>query len=320
MSVINECILKIQNGKNILKSDALCLYKEDLDELLSAANQIKNEYCNKFDMCSLINAKSGNCSENCKFCAQSAFYKSKYAKEGYSLLSKEKIFDGAKYNFEKGVKRFAIVTSGRALNDEEVDCVCEAVRFIKSKINMKICVSGGLMNYNQFCRLKDSGVTGIHNNLESSESFFKTMCSTHTRNDKIEAIKAAQKAGLKICCGGIIGLGESIEDRIDMVINIRELGIKSIPVNILEPISGTPCENNKPLTEEEILRTVAVFRFLVPDSFIRMAGGRSKLSDYGEKCFKSGANAAITGDMLTTCGISIEKDFEIVKNCGYQMN
>jgi biotin synthase len=318
MSVVEECVLKIHNGENILKNDAMRLYEADQDELFEAANKLKKDYCNNFDMCSIINAKSGRCSEDCKFCAQSAFYKSKCRQ--HPLLSKEEIFDEAKYNFDKGVKRFSIVTSGRTLSEKEINDVCEAVKLIKSKINMKICVSGGLMNYDNYSLLKKSGVERVHNNLESSESFFKTVCSTHTQNDKITAIKAAQKAGLEVCSGGIIGLGESREDRIDMIIKIRELGVKSVPVNILEPICGTPYEKNKPLTEEEILKTIAVFRFLIPDGYIRMAGGRGKLSDYGKKCFQSGANAAITGDMLTTCGVSIEKDFEIIRNCGYATN
>ena len=185
--------------------------------------------------------------------------------------------------------------------------------------NISVCVSLGLLNESQFSRLRSAGVTRIHNNLETSKNNFPNICTTHTFEDKISAIKAAKKAGLNVCSGGIMGLGETPEDLIDMALSIRELGLKSIPVNMLNPIPGTPYENNDILTAEDMCRIVAVYRFILPDSFIRLAGGRGLLSDKGRSCFLSGANAAISGDMLTTSGISIDNDMKMLKELGYKV-
>lgn len=214
--------------------------------------------------------------------------------------------------------RYSIVTSGRSLNDEEVESACESIRAIKKETGIEVCVSFGLLNEEQFRKLKDAGVTRIHNNLETSRRYFPSVCSTHTYDEKIETIKAAKRAGLQVCSGGIMGIGETMEDRIDMVMEQRELGVKSIPVNMLNPIKGTPYENNEPLTQDEMRRIVAVFRFIVPDASIRLAGGRGLMEDKGVGCLKSGANAAISGDMLTTCGINVEKDLEIINELGYE--
>ncbi len=157
----------------------------------------------------------------------------------------------------------------------------------------------------------------MHNNLETSKNFFPNVCTTHTFDDKVNSLKAALKSSLSVCSGGIIGLGERMQDRIDLAFSLAELNIKSVPLNILSPVKGTPFENNNPLSEEEILKTTAIFRFIIPDAFIRLAGGRSYLSDKGKKAFLSGANAAITGDMLTTYGISVDTDMQIIKETGY---
>ena len=218
---------------------------------------------------------------------------------------------------EKGVLRFSIVTSGKALTDKDVEILAATIKEIKSKSNISICASLGLLTDENFKKLKDAGLERVHNNLEASKNFFPDVCTTHTFDDKVDALKAALKSGLSVCSGGIIGLGESMQDRIDLAFSLKELGIKSVPVNILSPVKGTPYENNKPLSEEEILKTIAIFRFILPDAFIRLAGGRTHLSDKGKKAFLSGANAAITGDMLTTYGISVDTDMQIIKETGY---
>jgi biotin synthase len=197
--------------------------------------------------------------------------------------------------------------------------MCESVREIKKNADISVCISFGLINEEQLVRLREAGVERVHCNLESSRSFFPKVCTTHTYDEKIATLKAAQRAGLSICSGGIIGLGETMEDRIDMALTIRELGVKSIPVNVLNPIAGTPLENNRVLTNDELCRVVAVYRFIVPDGSIRLAGGRGLIGDKGVKCFKSGANAAISGDMLTTAGITVETDMELLKNMGYEV-
>ena len=315
---VEELKKKVLNGELIGKEEALFLAEEaPLDELTEAANEIRKHFCkNKFDICTIINGKSGKCSENCKFCAQSSFYNTKINE--YSLLDSKSIVKEAKYNDERGVLRFSIVTSGRKLSDKEVDSVCESIREIGKNTSVSICGSFGLLSEEQYKKLKEAGLTRVHNNLETSKRNFKNVCTTHTFEEKIQAIKNAQNAGLNVCSGGIMGLGETMEDRIDMVLELRELGVLSIPVNMLNPIKGTPFENNKLLTNDEMCRIVAVFRFLIPNAAIRLAGGRGLLEDKGESCFLSGANAAISGDMLTTSGITIKEDMELLEKIGYK--
>ena len=182
---------------------------------------------------------------------------------------------------------------------------------------IEVCVSLGLLNKEQYRRIFHAGAFRVHNNLETSEAFFPNICTTHTFSEKISAIKAAKAAGMQVCSGGIIGLGETMEDRVDLAISLRELAVSSVPLNILNPICGTPLEHQPPLSYEEILRTVAVFRFLLPSAAIRLAGGRGLMPDKGKACFLSGANAAISGDMLTTSGITIENDMRIIRDCGF---
>ena len=315
---VEELKKKVLNGELIGKEEALFLAEEaPLKELTEAANEIRKHFCeNKFDICTIINGISGKCSENCKFCAQSSFYNTKINE--YSLLDSKSIVKEAKYNDERGVLRFSIVTSGRKLSDKEVDSVCESIREIGKNTSVSICGSFGLLSEEQYKKLKEAGLTRVHNNLETSKRNFENVCTTHTFEEKIQAIKNAKNAGLNVCSGGIMGLGETMEDRIDMVLTLRELGVLSIPVNMLNPIKGTPFENNKLLTNDEMCRIVAVFRFLIPNAAIRLAGGRGLLEDKGEKCFLSGANAAISGDMLTTSGITIKEDMDLLEKIGYK--
>ena len=198
--------------------------------------------------------------------------------------------------------------------------LCDSIRRIKEETDIRICVSLGLLREEQFRRLKEAGADRVHCNLESSERYFLQVCTTHTYEEKTAAIQAAKRVGLSVCSGGILGLGESVEDRIDMVLTARKLGVRSIPVNVLNPIPGTPYEKNPVLSGEEILRCTAVFRFLIPDGLIRLAGGRGLMEDKGKKCFQSGANAAISGDMLTTAGITVESDMEMIRSLGYKVS
>lgn len=317
MNSIRHYKEKVLSGAMISKEEAMIIADAPLEEICSAANEIRKHFCgNHFDICAIINGKSGKCAENCKYCAQSAFSNTKI--EEYSLLDTEPLVEQAKYNDQRGVLRYSIVTSSKKLNEQEVDKVCESIRAIRNKTGIAVCTSFGLLAEEQFIKLKEAGVSRVHNNLETSRRNFPNVCTTHSYEEKIETIKAAKRAGLNVCSGGIMGLGETMEDRIDMVLTIKELGIRSIPVNMLNPIPGTPYENVKKLTNEDMCRIVAVFRFLVPNASIRLAGGRGLLADKGLKCFQSGANAAISGDMLTTSGISIEQDMELLKKLGYK--
>jgi biotin synthase len=306
----------ILNGKLINKTEAMALVDVDIDLLCSLADEIRQKMCdNKFDLCSIVNGKSGKCSENCKFCAQSSFYDT--GAETYPLLPQKDILSLAKYNKEKGVLRYSIVTSGKKLNEKEIDYMCDISENILNTLDVKVCASFGLLSEEEFRKVKKSGIVRIHNNLETSRRNFPNVCTTHTYDDKITAIKNAQKAGLEVCSGGIMGLGETYEDRIDMALDIKDLGVKSVPINMLNAIEGTPFEKNERLTDDDMRRIVAIYRFILPYAAIRLAGGRGLLSDKGKACFKSGANAAISGDMLTTTGITINDDIKMITELGY---
>ncbi len=308
---------QVLQGAQISKEEAMLLYTQPLTELCKGADKIRAHFCaNHFDICTIINAKSGRCSENCRFCAQSVHNHTGAVE--YPLLSAKEIIAQAKINAAQGILRYSLVTSGKCLSDLEIDQMCEVISQIREEVGISVCVSFGLLNKQQFQKLKQAGATRVHNNLETSEKNFPNICSTHTFSEKVAAIRAAQAAGLSVCSGGIMGLGETVEDRIDMALSLRALGIKSVPINMLNPIDGTPFAQNPVLTIEDMCRIVAVYRFLLPDASIRLAGGRGLLLDQGKGCFLSGANAAISGDMLTTTGISVKRDMELLQELGYE--
>lgn len=316
--MIRELKKKVINGEKISREEALALYKAPLDELCAAADEIRAHFCgNGFDLCTIINAKSGKCSENCRYCAQSAHYRG--GCEEYPLIDADKALEAAAESKKNGTLRFSLVTSGKRLSDAEVDKACEIIRRIREECGISVCGSFGLLDAAAFKKLKDAGLERVHNNLESSRGFFSEICTTHTFDDKLAAIRAAQSVGLSVCSGGIMGLGETPEDRIDMALEIRSLGVSSVPVNVLNPIPGTPLENRTPLKNDEVRRICAVFRFILPSASIRLAGGRSLLGDDGRGCFMSGANAAISGNMLTTLGESVKSDVEMLGEMGYKV-
>lgn len=309
---------KVLQGEAITREEALWLSHQPLDELCAAADRLRQQFRGKtFDLCTIINAKSGLCPEDCRFCAQSAHNHT--GAEVYPLLSQEAIVQEALKNQAQGVLRFSIVTSGKRLSQEEVEVLCRVIQRIRQVCSISLCGSFGLLNEAQYAMLKEAGISRIHNNLETSRRNFPNICTTHTFDDKVAAIRAAQAAGLTVCSGGIMGLGETEEDRIDMALTLRELGIKSVPLNLLNPIPGTPMEGNKRLSSDDMRRIAAVYRFLLPDASIRLAGGRGLLPDKGAGCFRSGANAAISGDMLTTAGITVETDLALLDKLGYEV-
>jgi biotin synthase len=304
-------------GGLIGKNEAMEIRSAPLEALCAAANEIREHFCgNAFDICTIVNAKSGRCAEDCKYCAQSAFNRAKA--EEYPLLGAGELVEQARYSRERGVLRYSIVTSGLTPGDGELERICEGIRAIRRHTGISVCVSLGLLTGRQLAAIREAGADRVHNNLETSRNRFAKVCTTHAYDDKLGTIRAAREAGLSVCSGGIMGLGETMEDRIDMALDIRELGVRSIPVNLLNPIPGTPFENNPPLSNNDMRRIVALFRFLVPDAAIRLAGGRVLLPDRGRQCFLSGANAAISGDMLTTSGISIGEDMKMLGELGYR--
>ncbi len=315
VQILKEKIIK---GEAVMKAEALSLVEADLSALSRAADEIRAHFSgNDFDMCSVFSIKSGHCSEDCRFCSQSCI--SKADVKHFSLKSREEILADAKLRNEQGIRHYCLVSAGRRLRDSEVTALCETIRRIRLETKLLPCISGGLLTLPQLVQLKEAGIVMIHNNLETSRSFFQTLCSTHTYDEKIETIKNAKKAGLSVCCGGLFGLGESWEDRIELALTIRSLNVQSVPINLLDPVPGTPMEAQPVLTEEEVRRLIAIFRFLLPKQFIRLAAGRDYLADSGLACFRAGANAAITGDLLTVMGISIPKDLQAVRELGYTL-
>ncbi len=314
---VKEIKEHVLNGEEVSRDEVLqTLLPAELEELCASADAIRQHFCgNDFDLCAVINAKSGKCSEDCKFCAQSSFYHT--GTKEYALLNDDDIFNDAAALAAKGVLRYSIVTSGRNLTDAEVDSLCITLRRLVKIKGMSFCASLGLLTYDQLLKLKQAGLTHIHNNLETSRRFFPSVCTSHTIDDKIATLTAARKAGLRLCSGGIFGLGETMEDRVDMALELRKLGVNSVPLNVLNPIPGTPFGENPKLSIEELRRTVALYRFILPKAFLRLAGGRALFADKGRSCLLSGANASITGNMLTTYGISVENDMQIIRELGY---
>ncbi|MGN0107029.1 MAG: biotin synthase BioB [Hominilimicola sp.] len=316
MGIVDTLKEKILSGGLIDKSEAMSLSDTDLTSLCAAADEIRSTLNgNKIDTCTILNGKSGLCTENCKYCAQSAHNRT--GVKEYPMLTVSEIVERGLENAKLGVDRFDVVTAGLRLSDEEVNTLCRAYSQIKEQSGLELCSSNGLLSYEQFVRLHDAGVTRIHNNLETSRRFFPSVCTTHTYDQKIETIRAAKKAGMEICSGGIIGMGETMEDRIDMALELQSLGVRSIPINVLMPIKGTALENQPPLSDEEILRTIALFRFINPKADIRLAGGRKLLKDHGRQAFQSGANASIIGNMLTSVGNNVDEDFKMFEELGF---
>ncbi len=302
----------------LTKEDAMVLARWDLEELCHGADVLRQEFFgNAFDLCAIINGKSGRCPENCRYCAQSAYYPTEV--ETYPLLETDAIVDDALDCHRRGIGRYSVVTSGRSLTAEETKDLCQSYRIVKCQCGISLCASHGLLTKEQFQQLKSAGVARYHCNLETSRRFFSQICTTHTYDDKIAVLRAAASAGLELCSGGIFGMGETMEDRIDMAFDLRAMGIASVPMNLLNPIGGTPMEDRPVLTNKEFCRTVALYRMILPRAVLRTAGGRGLLPDKGRKAFLSGANGAITGDMLTTAGITVEGDQLLLKELGFEV-
>ena len=311
---------EIIEGRRIKREDDLSIFLDcDLEEMCQGADRIRAHFIgDKVDLCSIINGRSGRCPEDCKYCAQSAHNHTDC--EVYDFLPEEQIVEACKLNEREGVHRFSIVTAGKALTGEEFDKAIHAYETMNQECEIELCASMGFLSRQQLQRLKEAGVNSYHHNIETSKRNFPNICTTHTYEQKIETLKLVKEVGLYACSGGIIGMGETWEDRLDMAISLSEVGVDSIPLNALMPIKGTPLEKQPVLTEEEILRTIAFFRYINPEADIRLAAGRALLTEDGKKAFQAGASATITGNMLTTAACAtIRSDIKMLKDMGRQV-
>jgi biotin synthase len=284
-----------------------------LTELLLLADKSRRKGVGtRIEICGIINAKSGSCSEDCKFCAQSAHYCAHIPE--YPLKKRDEIVAAAGTARRNGAGRFGIVTSGRRLTREEIKLIAGAITEIREKVGISVCASLGALEEGSFAALKDAGLTRYHHNIETSERFYPAIVSTHDYGERISTIKTAKKMGFEICSGGIFGMGETWQDRIDMALLLKELGVDSVPLNFLVPIKGTPLENAERISSQEAIRIIALFRILLGDKAIKIAAGRETvLKDFQGLMYTAGANGMMVGGYLTVAGRSPEEDRILIK-------
>lgn len=298
-----------------LALDAAC----STEELCEAADRIRIAlHGNKVDTCSIANARSGRCTEDCKWCAQSRHFSTGIAE--YDIIPREEMLRAVHLNDTHGVRRFSLVTSGRKVSRHDITRFCEYYREAASTSNLYLCASMGLLDRESLQALKDAGVQRYHCNLESSSEYFPRLCSTHTHADKLRTIALAREVGLEVCSGGIIGMGETMRDRLLMAQEATEAGAVSIPINILHPIPGTPLGHLPLISEEEVIRSVALMRLVAPKAILRFAGGRARLSKESmRRIMRGGMNGALIGDLLTTIGNSLADDRQLFHDTGFEM-
>lgn len=316
MNFVQQMKAKVLAGGEITLEEAVQLYQTpDAEELYAAANEIREHFAGqRGELCSIMAAKTGACPEDCQFCAQSAHYATGVVPA--PLVKEEEALSLARQRERQGVHRFSLVTSGRRLSAAEFTAILRIYRTLRQETGISLCASLGEITPDEALSLKEAGVTRYHHNLEACRSFFPRICSTHTYDDRLRTIAAVRQAGLELCCGGIIGLGESLAERFMLAMEIKATGAVSVPVNVLNPIPGTPLADRPILPPEEVLRTMAVFRFILPRAFIRFAGGRPLLGNAFARGFSAGVNATITGDYLTTPGLQVEDDRIIMTHAG----
>lgn len=308
----------LASGRGATREEALALLEyPDLDELCDAADMItRATQPARVDSCSIVNARSGLCGEDCKWCAQSMKWAGKC--EHYEYLPYEETLKAARHNEREGIRRFSLVTSGRTLSAASLREFCDQYRRLSDETGLYLCASMGLLDYEQMKALRDAGVKRYHCNMETCEEHFRTLCSTHTPEDKKRTIGYARELGMEVCSGGIIGMGETAGQRVDFALELAALNPDSVPVNILNPIPGTPLEDTPLISEEEIIRTAAIFRFVLPRQSIRFAGGRMRLSERSmARMMRGGVNGVLMGDMLTTVSHQIADDKRLFASTGW---
>ncbi|MFQ5686307.1 MAG: biotin synthase BioB [Candidatus Scalindua sp.] len=321
---MNSMIEKVANGviegKGISYDDAhflMGISGNEIYDLLYWANRIRyNSFKNVISLCSIISARQGSCTEDCRFCSQSSRYQTEIT--NFPLVGREGISEAVERGKEYKSNCVGVVTSGYSLDgSDDFDRICEDASELLKEDGIPIHTSIGTITSKMAKKLVSSGVEMINHNLETSESYYPNICTTHSYNDRVETIKIAKKAGLKICSGGVFGVGESIEDRLDLAFRLKELEVEAIPLNFLSPVKGTPFSIERPLKPMDILKIIAVFRHIFPDKELKIAGGREKnLRDVQSWMFYAGANSTMIGDYLTTSGKSHDDDLQMIRDLG----
>ncbi len=323
---IAELGQRVMEGQAITRQEGRWLFEldsaADIFDLLSWANRIREHFKgNKIHLCSIVNIKAGGCSENCRFCAQSAAYQTDSPR--YGLIDPEPVLAAASEAKANGVTALGLVAAWRGLDEGPVlDEICDRLQELKASGAARPDASLGIIKSQAVAnRLKESGLECYNHNLESSQRFFPQVCTTHSYEERVGTIKHLKQAGIKICSGGILGMGETGEDRCDLAFSLKELGVHIVPINILNPIEGTPFAKHEPLPPLEILKSIACFRFILPRQEIMIAGGRStNLRDMQSMIFMAGASALMVGNYLTTLNQPVEKDLQMLKDLGLDPN
>lgn len=298
------------------KDELIKLYNSDLDDLLELSSKYIKD---TVEFCSIVNARNGKCSQNCKYCAQSSHYRTNI--ETYPLIAVEDVIKAAEESKENKASRFAIVTSGKTPDEEDFNKVLELIKAVNNIDGIKSCASIGILNEDQAKALSDAGLKRFHHNINTSESYYPEVCTTHTWQDRLNTCRLVKKYGMELCCGVILGMGESVEQRIEMAMELAEIEPESIPINILMPIPETPFENYiDKIDEENVLRTLAVFKIANPKSVLRFCGGRMRLSQENqEKALRCCVEGILIGNYLTTVGKAPQEDIETVRNLGKKL-
>lgn len=319
-AVMNEFEEKALSGNGISYDEGCGLINipdSDIFEILASTDRIRRFFKgNDVNLCSIINAKSGLCSEDCAFCSQSVHYDT--GVKTYPMVEHQKIVEAAKGAMLNGAREFSIVTSGASVEkDNDVNILAQALKEMKAQVALERCASLGIMNEEALRKLKDAGLQSYHHNLETARSFFPNICTTHDYEDDVNTIRTAKKLGFYACCGGVFGLGESREQRVELALTLRELDVDSVPINFLNPRPGTPLENANYLTPIECLKIISLYRFMLPTKDIVVCGGRHvNLRDMQSLIFAAGANGMMIGNYLTTLGRPPEEDLKMVRDLG----
>jgi biotin synthase len=321
MTMLAELENRIINGEEVTRQESFKLGElrsSDIFDLLALSGRVTRHFGgSRVELCSIINARSGRCSEDCAFCAQSARHRTNATV--YPLLPADDILRQAVKMEQAGVHKFALVTSGRGISGRDLEKVLETVRLLRRETGLQICASLGIIGEPEARMLKEAGLTTYHHNLESAASFYPRICTTHAFEDRVATIKAVARAGLRVCAGGIVGMGESMAQRVELALALRELGVDSVPLNFLNPIPGTPLEGVKTPQPLELLHVVAIFRLVLPRAVIRLCGGRREaLRGTQALAFTAGINGLMVGDYLTTRGGALAEDLNLLHDLGLE--